>query len=58
MTDSRPNAADNPFLRKLERFVDLPEADRAALLKVSSNAYAVRAGTDLSERVIDLRACS
>ncbi len=47
MTDSRPNAADNPFLRKLERFVDLPEADRAALLKVSSNAYAVRAGTDL-----------
>jgi CRP-like cAMP-binding protein len=47
MTDSRPDAANNPFLRKLEGFVPLQEADRAALLKASQNAQAIPAGTDL-----------
>ncbi|MHB2210701.1 Crp/Fnr family transcriptional regulator [Methylobacterium sp. CM6257] len=47
MTNSRPEASDNPFLRKLEGFVPLTEADRAALLKVSQNPQAVAAGTDL-----------
>jgi CRP-like cAMP-binding protein len=47
MTGSKPEAADNPFLRKLEGFVPLPEADRAALRKVSENAQAIPARTDL-----------
>jgi CRP-like cAMP-binding protein len=47
MADSMLDAADNPFLRKLEGFVTLPEADKAALLKVSENVQAVPAGTDL-----------
>ena len=47
MTDSTPAAADNPFLRKLEGFVPLPEADRAALLKASENAQTIPSGTDL-----------
>ncbi|MHB2210710.1 Crp/Fnr family transcriptional regulator [Methylobacterium sp. CM6257] len=47
MTDSRPDAADNPFLRKLEGFVPLPEADRVALLKISEDAQVVQARTDL-----------
>src|ERR1700712_3673634 len=47
MTGRTADAADNLFLRKLEGFVPLPEADRAALLKVSENAQAVPARTDL-----------
>ncbi|TXM97319.1 Crp/Fnr family transcriptional regulator [Methylobacterium sp. WL64] len=47
MTDSRPDAANNPFLRKLEGFEPLPEADRAALLKISENAQTIPARTDL-----------
>src|ERR1700710_1141633 len=47
MTDSRPDSADNPFLRKLEGFAPLPDEDRAALLKLSENAQIVPAGTDL-----------
>jgi CRP-like cAMP-binding protein len=47
MTGRTADAADNPFLRKLEGFVPLPEADRAALLKVSENAQAVPARTGL-----------
>jgi len=47
MMNSLPDAADNPFLRKLEGFTSLPDEDRAALLKVSENAQAVPARTDL-----------
>ncbi|MCJ2020153.1 Crp/Fnr family transcriptional regulator [Methylobacterium sp. E-065] len=47
MADSKLEAAGNPFLRKLEGFVPLPEADRAALLKISENPQVVSAGTDL-----------
>jgi CRP-like cAMP-binding protein len=47
MTGSKPDAADNPFLRKLEGFVPLPDEDRAALLKLSENAQAIPARTDL-----------
>jgi CRP-like cAMP-binding protein len=47
MTDSKPDTANNPFLRKLEGFVPLQEADRAAVLKASENAQAIPAGTDL-----------
>ncbi|MCJ2019577.1 Crp/Fnr family transcriptional regulator [Methylobacterium sp. E-065] len=47
MTDSKREAAGNPLLRKLEGFVPLPEADRAALLKISENPQVVSAGTDL-----------
>jgi CRP-like cAMP-binding protein len=48
MTDSRPDAADNPFLRKLEGFGPLPPEDRAALLMVSVHTQSVPAGTDLA----------
>lgn len=47
MMKGKPEAADNPFLRKLENFVPLPESDRAALLKVSETAQLVPGGTDL-----------
>jgi CRP-like cAMP-binding protein len=47
MTDSKPDTANNPFLRKLEGFVPLSEADRAALLKASENPQVIPAGTDL-----------
>jgi len=47
MMDRRSDAGDSPFLRKLEGFVPLPEADRAALLKASENVQAVPARTDL-----------
>ncbi|MDN3572966.1 Crp/Fnr family transcriptional regulator [Methylobacterium longum] len=47
MTDSTSEASGNPFLRKLERFVPLSDEDRVVLLKVSENAQAVPARTDL-----------
>lgn len=46
MTNGVPDAV-NPFVRKLEGFTSLPEADRAALLKVSEDVQLVPAGTDL-----------
>ncbi|MHC2109051.1 Crp/Fnr family transcriptional regulator [Methylobacterium sp. CM6246] len=48
MTDSRLDATDNSFLRKLEGFGPLPPEDRAALLMVSVHTQSVPAGTDLA----------
>ena len=48
MTESRSDATDNPFLRKLEGFGPLPPEDRAALLMVSVHTQSVPAGTDLA----------
>ena len=47
MTERGSEAADNPFLRKLEGFVPLPDADKALVLQVSQEAQSVPAGTDL-----------
>ncbi|GJE53309.1 hypothetical protein GOFOIKOB_6388 [Methylobacterium tardum] len=47
MTERWSDATGNPFLRKLEGFVPLPETDSTLLLQASQNAQEVSAGTDL-----------
>ena len=47
MTERWSDAMGNPFLRKLEGFVPLPETDSTLLLQASQNAQEVSAGTDL-----------
>ena len=47
MMDSTPDAAHNPFLRKLEGFAPLTDADRALMLQVTRDAQTGPVGTDL-----------